>query len=69
MIDIITGPANHGHMMAGHKNTMNMIENLIVYGYNVAVILCLQDVQHKKASYTRVYVCLVECHNLWLKTG
>ena len=69
MIDIITGPANHGHMIAGRKNTMHMIVHSIVYGYAVAVILCLQDVQHKEANYTRVWVCSVECHNLWLKTG
>ena len=35
MIDIITGPANHGHMIAESKNAMNMIDNSIVYGYDV----------------------------------
>mgnify|MGYP000043267013 CR=1 FL=1 len=50
MIDIITGPTNHGHMIAGSTNTMHMIDNSIVYGYDVAVILRLQDVHQKKPS-------------------
>ena len=39
MIDIITGPTSHGHMIAGSSNAMNMIDNSIVYRYDVAVIL------------------------------
>ncbi len=50
MIDIITGPTSHGHMITGSTNAMNMIDNSIVYGYDVAVILWLQDVQQKKST-------------------
>ena len=50
MIDIITGPTSHGHMIEGSTNAMNMIDNSIVYGYDVAVILWLQDFQQKKPT-------------------
>ena len=39
MIDITTGPTNHEHMIVGSTYAMNMIDNSIVYGYDVAVIL------------------------------
>ena len=51
MIDIITGPTNHGHMIAGRTYAMNMIDNSIVYGYDVAVILWLQVYNKRGQPY------------------
>ena len=51
MIDIITGPTSHGHMIAGSTNAMNMIDNSIVYGYDVAVILWLQVYNKRSQPY------------------